>query len=98
VFDFGDVTNLNSNGSAATVVITFQAVVLDILANQAGVAWTNAASFTSPASGTTNVVSAAITVVEPTLHLSEQISTDNSAYGAGVGPLQAGTRCITGFW
>ncbi|MEI6073970.1 MAG: SdrD B-like domain-containing protein [Verrucomicrobiota bacterium] len=98
-FNLGNVTDLDNNPATPdTITIYFRAVVLDqntIPAlgngNQAGTVLTNGAVFTDSAGDTLTAASGSVTVVEPTLNVSEQISTSpGSGYGASIGPVQAG--------
>jgi len=89
-FSLGNVTNLNSNDGAASVAITFRAVVLDVITNQAGTNLINTAQFTSGAL-TNNATAAAVLVVEPTLQVTEQVSTNPATgYTASLSNIQGG--------
>ncbi|MFN8480950.1 MAG: isopeptide-forming domain-containing fimbrial protein, partial [Kouleothrix sp.] len=73
-FKPGTLTNSNSDNSPSTITITYRAVVLDTLTNQAGTQLNNSAVF-SWNSGTLPTVSAAnVTVIEPTLTFSKSAS------------------------
>ena len=89
-FSPGDVVNTNSDGSVSTIVITYRAVVLNEMDNQAGTTLTNAAVFSCTTCATTNAYAPAITVVEPALGVRELVSTNASTYGASVSGIQAG--------
>ena len=89
-FSPGDVVNTNSDGSISTIVITYRAVVLDEMGNQAGTTLTNSAVFSCATCATTNAYAPAITVVEPALGVRELVSTNGSTYGAAVSGIQAG--------
>ena len=91
IFNLGDVTDTNHDDSAAdTVAVTYQAVVLDVPANQAGAALTNGAIYTDNSGDTLSAAAASVTVVKPTLYVSEQVLTDGATYGASVADLQGG--------
>ncbi|MEI6077081.1 MAG: hypothetical protein WCS94_15985, partial [Verrucomicrobiota bacterium] len=87
-FNLGNVTNLNNNDLPAGVAITFNAVALNVLANQAGLMLTNSAQFTSGGIST-NVTATPVQVVEPTLQVSELISSDNLHFFAATNNLEA---------
>ena len=92
-FNLGNVTNMNNNDLSASVAITFRAVVLDVLSNQAGTNLVNTAQFTA-GTYTTNVTADPVTVVEPTLAVSELVATNLAGvpgiYGTSVNGLQGG--------
>jgi fimbrial isopeptide formation D2 family protein len=92
VFNLGGVTNLNSNNLYSQgLSITFRAVVLDVLTNQTGTNLANTASFVWGSAPATNITTAAVTVVEPTLQVVERVSANpTNGFGAGVATLQAG--------
>jgi fimbrial isopeptide formation D2 family protein/uncharacterized repeat protein (TIGR01451 family) len=88
-FNLGNITNLNTSDVPASLSITYRAVVLDVLTNQAGTNLANTATFTAGAYST-NITTAPITVVEPTLQVTESISANNATYGPSIGGVEAG--------
>ncbi|MFO0878958.1 MAG: SdrD B-like domain-containing protein [Gemmataceae bacterium] len=69
-FNFGDVTNTNAvNGTTETIVLVYEAVVLNTVGNQANGQRNNSArlSWTGNATTVATVSAANVTIVEPTL-------------------------------
>ena len=91
VFNLGAITDTDTTDATPdTLAITYRAVVLDVLTNQAGVVLTNGAVYTDTSGDTLSAAAANVTVVEPALSVSEQISKDGLTYGASVSGLQGG--------
>jgi fimbrial isopeptide formation D2 family protein len=90
-FTLGNITDLNTNGAQAdTVVIQYQAVVLDVPGNRAGTSLTNGAIYTDTSGDTLSAASGNVTVVEPALYVRELVSPDNVSYNTSLSGLQSG--------
>ena len=91
-FNLGNVTNLNSDDATTNgLTITFQTVVLDVLTNQAGTNFVNTATFKMGTLPIGTNTTAAVTVVEPTLQITEQISSNpTNGFGASLPNVDAG--------
>jgi uncharacterized protein (DUF486 family) len=81
-FTLGNVSNLNTNNGTATVAITFEAVVLDVLPNQMGTTFINNVQASMGSVVITNYSTGPLEVVEPTLQVGERISADNINYSS----------------
>jgi len=82
-FNFGTLANSDTNsGTPKTVTLTYTVVVLDVLANKAGVTLTNSATFSDPA-GTATASAPAVTVQTPALQVT---TTPSATTGDANGP------------
>ena len=75
-YNFGDITNSNTdNGTAETITITYEAVVLNVAGNQEGTQLNNVAAFDYKNNGAPITdASATITVIEPVVTVDKQVS------------------------
>ncbi len=91
-FDFGDITNTNTDdGVADTIAITYDAVALDIPANASGTTLDNSVAFDYTNNGAPLTDSAdEITVVEPNMTIAKTVGTDAVNFAASVADLDAG--------
>ncbi len=83
-FNLGTLTNTNTDNSVdETLQIQFQAVVLNVLANQAGATRVNQATLRiqGGAGGVTNVSSAPLTIIEPTVNTTKTASPSSGDAG-----------------
>lgn len=94
-YALGDITNSNTDdGAPDTVVLTYRVVVVNANGTpnvQEATTWNNAAVFTSTAGASLGASAVDVTVVEPFLAITQEISrTNNAAYGAAVSGIDAG--------
>ncbi len=73
-FDFGNLTNANTDNSAAeTITMTYRVVVLNVSGNQSGTLLNNSARL-SWSNGSSTASAANVTVIEPTIQISKSVS------------------------
>ena len=92
-YDFGDITNTDDdNDTDETITIVYQAVVLNVIDNQTNTKLNNTASFNyTGSSGPLSATSSEITVIEPVVTLTKEVSTSESGpWGSVLNDLDAG--------
>lgn len=73
-FDFGDLVNTNrDNNTPETITITYRAVVLNVVGNQAGGQRNNAAAFTWTGGSLPTVSAPNITIIEPVINTTKSV-------------------------
>ena len=94
VFTCGNVTNANTDNSIAdTLTLTYRAVVLNVAGNVGGASptqLTNGASLAYTGGSTLSASAPPISVIEPRLSLTKQVSADNASYANTLAGQDAG--------
>lgn len=88
VFDFGDITNTNSDSSVPdTITIVYHAVVLNVAGNQSGTLLNNSAVFAWGASSSVGQATptANVTVIEPLLQDTKSVVVNGSGTAGDAG-------------